>query len=100
MPSKKEWASEEQSNFLKEWLEKYITVQKKGQFDKFWPKLDEAWFERYPERTTLFGVVENLTPEEENQLGTAIQKRKRVCFCTHLVHILLSQQYLAIEKLD
>jgi hypothetical protein len=53
---------------------------KKKQYTIFFANLYEAWFERFPERAVLFGDPTNspLSPEQEQQLGNAVKKRKEV----------------------
>jgi hypothetical protein len=72
--------TEDQTEYLKAWVPEYLDAQKRKRLPHFWPKYYRSWFEQYSERTLLYGDRQDLTAEEEEALGTAIQKRQTVSF--------------------
>ena len=49
MSDKRWWASNEQREFLSTYVPQYLDAQKNRQYHKFWPKLFQAWFTKFPE---------------------------------------------------
>jgi hypothetical protein len=45
---KRRWASPEQNSFLLSYFPEYLEAQSKGRYDKFWPKLFQEWFAKFP----------------------------------------------------
>jgi len=95
------WATSEQLHFLRGYIPIFVEYTAKENQSKFWPRLNEAWFSRWPELDVL--VKENklppqastsdpdapdspdretpryqLTIEERELYGMAIQTRKQV----------------------
>jgi len=95
------WATSEQLHFLRGYIPIFVEYTAKENQSKFWPRLNEAWFSCWPELDVL--IKENklppqastsdpdapddpnretpryqLTIEERELYGTAIQTRKQV----------------------
>lgn len=73
------WTTDEQVEFLKEWLPKYLRHTEKKDYHHFWPSLYTAWFAKWPERAARFPGIEGLlTATQESELGQAVESRKIV----------------------
>jgi hypothetical protein len=74
------WTTQEQAEFLKEELPKFLTAQRQERTPRYLKDLMEQWFTRWPERDILFPDVEDvpLTSEENEKLAAAIATRKKV----------------------
>ena len=74
------WTTEEQVEFLKEELQKFLTAQRQERTPRYLKELMEQWFARWPEREVLFPGVGDvpLTSEENEKLAGAIATRKKV----------------------
>jgi len=94
------WATAEQLKFLRGYMPIFVDYTAKENQSKFWPRLNEDWFSRWPELDVLIkdGKLppeacsdpdtpgdpggENLryqmTSEERELYGTAIKARKQV----------------------
>ncbi|KAJ7239294.1 hypothetical protein C8J57DRAFT_1528251 [Mycena rebaudengoi] len=82
------WATEDQRQFLQNWMPQYLLAQASKNLWTFWPKMREAWFLDYPEEEVLgfpiadelvdpnAGDVPLLTLEQESELSSALTKRK------------------------
>jgi hypothetical protein len=96
-----QWATDEQLKFLRSYISIFIDYTAKENQSKFWPRLNEDWFSRWPEIDVLITngqlppqtgapdteAQENhdsetpryqLTNEERELYGTAIKTRKQV----------------------
>lgn len=118
------WATDEQLLFLRSYAPMFVEYTAKENQSKFWPRLSEDWFSRWPELNVLIkngqlppqaGAANVDTPddadtlhgryrltEEERELyGTAIRTRKQVSmlqlgeYATHQ-----RDSFLEIAKLD
>ena len=78
------WTTQEQLDFLNVELQNFLSAQREGQAGRFITELTERWFQKWPERFALFPDTkdEPLTAEQNEQLGAAIDKRKKVSNCT------------------
>jgi hypothetical protein len=78
------WATAEQDAFLRSQLPEFLAARKNKTFHRYWPKLDQLWFERWPERDTALPdlpvsiTTENMDDEAKKILADAITKRKNV----------------------
>jgi len=95
------WATDEQLKFLRDYIPVFVDYTAKETQSKFWPRLNEDWFNRWPELDVLIknGQLppqvsasdpdapgdhdsENpryqLTNEERELYGAAIKTRKQV----------------------
>ena len=78
----KRWVSDEQLEFLTGQKNGYLKAALQRRYEPFLATLYEAWFERWSERTLLFGDTTpdspSLTKDQNETLGKAIEKRKSV----------------------
>jgi hypothetical protein len=95
------WATSEQLEFLRSYIPIFVEYTAKENQSKFWPRLSEDWFGRWPELDVLIkdgqlppqaGASDSdmpddpdaanpryrLTKEERELYGSAIQTRKQV----------------------
>ncbi|KAJ7884166.1 hypothetical protein B0H14DRAFT_3432580 [Mycena olivaceomarginata] len=80
-----EWGTPSQREYLHKMLEKYRDARasdKENALERFWLKLDEGWFTRYPVEDDLGITVdgpgaEPLTPDQLNLIGQATKKMKK-----------------------
>ncbi|KAF7338920.1 hypothetical protein MSAN_02215300 [Mycena sanguinolenta] len=76
------WATPEQTAFLQAWLPIYVQRQAEQKLSLFWPSMEEAWFQKYPEQAALdlpLPTDQNkraLEPEERVKLQKALEGRK------------------------
>ncbi|KIJ09686.1 hypothetical protein PAXINDRAFT_17235 [Paxillus involutus ATCC 200175] len=73
------WTSEEQCEFLSQQLGAYQKYSEKKVYGQFWPKLFEDWFQKWPERLTVFPDIpinQSLTAEQQQRVSTSIKNRK------------------------
>jgi hypothetical protein len=81
MPGAK-WTNDDQHAFLTTWIPEYTLAQQSNRFDRFWPKLCEAWFTRWPETQPAVeratDAPETLEDLEKKALASALQSRKKV----------------------
>jgi hypothetical protein len=86
---KRRWASPEQNSFLLSYFPEYLEAQSKGRYDKFWPKLFQEWFAKFPAPTPQPDDKTDSEPEPdadsacesdgsaESSPDTVTNKRKR-----------------------
>lgn len=75
------WATDEQTEWLQSFVEDYVTYAGSKNYDTFWTTVNLEWFEQWPERLSVFPgkcLDAPLTPAEIDQLGAAVNKRKKV----------------------
>ena len=86
------WATSEQLTFLRSYIPIFADYTAKETQSKFWPRISEDWFSRWPELDVLIkegrlppqarsanpDAPYLLTDEERELYGTAIQTRKQV----------------------
>ncbi|KAJ7740985.1 hypothetical protein B0H14DRAFT_3515403 [Mycena olivaceomarginata] len=80
-----EWGTPSQREYLHKMLEKYRDARasdKENALERFWLKLDEGWFTRYPVEDDLGITVdgpgaEPLTADQLNLIGQATKKMKK-----------------------
>lgn len=79
------WTCADQLTFLQARLPDFKSHQLSRTLKaSFWPSLENDWFAAFPEATALFGpdapARTEMTPEQLEELGTAIFNRKKVRF--------------------
>lgn len=77
------WTSDVQMAWLRARLPQFIEAQNLKKIPDFWPMVEAAWFEEFPEKKSLFGADapeknSDLTKEQRKELGKAIASRKKV----------------------
>src|SRR5437899_2644437 len=95
------WANNEQLKFLRDYIPTFIDYAANDKQSKFWARLNEDWFSRWPELDVLIkdgklppeastsdpdvlddhggeNIRYKLTNEERELYGAAIQARKQV----------------------
>lgn len=78
------WTNAAQLEFLQQNVEAYLSAQAKSTLFGFIPTILLAWFQKFPERESLFGAnkdLDELCPLSQEQtalLAAAIEKRKAV----------------------
>src|SRR6266850_4131060 len=74
------WTTEEQIDFLKAELPRYLAAQREHRASRFMKDLAECWFRKWSECDILFPEHKNepLTNDDSKKLGAAIEKRKKV----------------------
>lgn len=77
MPARR-WTTDEEHNFLEDKYRTYLKSQKTGTLRRFWVELNHDWFRLFSEHTKLFGDIEALTGQQEEQYAEAIRSRKMV----------------------
>jgi len=83
----KKWTTTEQENLLSDFLPEYRTYRPGRDYSQFWPKIHQAFFEKWPMREALFPdkpVNEDLDEHERQNLSEQLQKRKEVSGSTYL----------------
>lgn len=73
----------EQLEFLVSRVESFIDHQKRKELSKFWPVLETAWFEAFPETVAIYGSdaqpLNDMPEEQQKEVGEAVKERKTVC---------------------
>ena len=81
-----QWASQDQTEFLYTFIPDYYKINKEDKnYVPFWTRLQEKWFELYPELEVCFPdkEVDDLLPDEQAQVTGDIQTCIKV---TKLLH--------------
>ena len=78
MPGKP-WTTEEQATFLTGHFQPFLDAQANKEISTvFWPRIYREWFEKYPEKEVLFPGYTSLTEEQEKELQSALNERRKV----------------------
>ena len=92
---KRSWATREQWRWLKRKRPEYLAAQKAGKLGKFLESMYHEFFEMWSECKLIFGHTNQaiLTPQELDQLGEAVKKRRHVSHSsiTYIVHLTFVQ---------
>jgi hypothetical protein len=80
MPGKT-WATKEQTAFLVERVPQYEEARATKKLSLYWPRLYREWFEKYPEKDSLFPGCDTLTEAQDIALRDAIVYRQQVSRC-------------------
>ncbi|KIJ10011.1 hypothetical protein PAXINDRAFT_16916 [Paxillus involutus ATCC 200175] len=73
------WTSEEQCEFLSQQLGVYQKYSEKKVYGQFLPKLFEDWFQKWPERLTVFPNIpinQLLMAEQQQSISTSVKNQK------------------------
>ena len=77
----KKWATAEQEQLLYDFLPEYRTHAEVRNYSQFWPKVNQAFFEKWPTRDALFPDKPkdgDLNEQEKQNLSEQLGKRKKV----------------------
>jgi hypothetical protein len=77
----KKWTTPEQEKFLSDFLPEYCTYSEGKDYTQFWPKVNQAFFEKWPMREAIFPgkpQEENLDEDERQELSEQLKKKKDV----------------------
>lgn len=98
------WATREQWRWLKRKRPEYLAAQKAGKLGKFLESMYHDFFETWSECKLIFGHTNQaiLTPQELEQLGEAVKKRRHVSHewftdVDKLTFVRIATPYLAEE---
>lgn len=84
------WGTPDQKDFIEKWMPEFIQKKDSKSLSDFWPKMEEAWFDEFPEEEALGLPVQTinedpnaeapckLTDEETASLQQALTARKSV----------------------
>jgi hypothetical protein len=74
------WATPDQQAFLNTQVSDYLTAQKAKSLPRFWARLYEDWFQKFPELPQVMPgkAADALSDSEKVLLGEAIRMRQKV----------------------
>lgn len=64
---KRRWADQEQVCWLAASVDEFLEAQKNQRLDKYWPKIWNAWFEKWPARKPGPGDATDSEPESDDE---------------------------------
>jgi len=79
------WTTDDQLAFLESHFPKYQQAQADKTLSSFWPFIYRTWFERYPERESMFPGSTTLTTVQEEELKSRLTARQHVS-CSYCIN--------------